>query len=251
MRKIIIIFIGVILLISVILLVLLFHQQAPNSTPGSIPTPSQYQYPPGGTGGNGGGNGSSGIPLQVETITPANNTKSVSLNQVIYIGFNRSFRRDEISLSSFPVITFTQNIQGQSLILSPRSPLTANTQYTLYITSHSPQQTFTFTFSTIGDNPTQPNTYPGIGNSFNKYAGDVPPDVFLANRTPYDANTYALTSRYNDSPPGNYYFIVQLYNADPTISKQDFLTWVHSIGLSDDILSKMDIRYILPPSVQQ
>lgn len=70
------------------------------------------------------------------------------------------------------------------------------------------------------------------------------PDMFLANQLPYSTHTFSVVfSGYKKTPIGHYYFTVTLKGADQNSAKNDFLEWLHSLGLVDAQIQNLDIYY--------
>lgn len=74
----------------------------------------------------------------------------------------------------------------------------------------------------------------------NQYNMTNQPDIFLSNKTPYDTTDFSVTSDFASSPTQHFFFTVTAKNAH---AQQAFLTWLHSLGLTDGQIQILDVRY--------
>lgn len=67
------------------------------------------------------------------------------------------------------------------------------------------------------------------------------PDVYVANKTPYETTDFSVTSRFVPGyPEGHYGFSVTQNTAN---AQKAFVAWLHSLGLSDEMINTLDIIY--------
>lgn len=69
------------------------------------------------------------------------------------------------------------------------------------------------------------------------------PDLFLSNNLPYQTHDFDASAAFTSSPTDHFYFTVVTKNGNPDGAKQKFLTWVQSLGLTQEQINKLDIRY--------
>lgn len=175
-------------------------------------------------------------PLQVQSVSPLAGATNVPLDSKLAISFNQPFSMKDILFSLSPNISYNLSIAGTSLIISPTNLLTANTPYTFSVSiDGEAQQSFSFTTTQVVI--TSQDSVPGASDQLNK---DKYPDIFLYNRMPFSSDGFQATGGFTSSPSEHYYFTVSLTNAD---GKTAFINWMKSLGLSDQQIQQLDIRY--------
>lgn len=76
-----------------------------------------------------------------------------------------------------------------------------------------------------------------------KYQNKTEPDIFLSNNLPYQTTDFAASAAFTSSPTDHFYFIVLVISGNPDVTKQKFLAWVQSLGITQQQISQLDIRY--------
>jgi len=219
-----------IILLSIVLTVLPVRKPTPNNSQ-QIPTPTPIF--PGST---------NTTPLRVISTNPIDGTTQIASNQPISISFNNTIATEDLLISSIPPVSFTQEVQKNTLILTPQQPYEDNILYTLTLEdAHSHQVLLSLHFSS-GNSPTAiPMQDTNIQTDVDTFDKANHPDVFVANNTPYTANNFSVSASYVDgSPFGHYGVYVSLKTP---VGKQDFLSWLHSLGITDSQTESLDIHY--------
>lgn len=190
----------------------------PFSGPGTIPTSLERVY--------------------VAFVEPKNNSANVPLNQTVQITFNTQVAQQDISFTIQPNIPFALDVEDNKLFVTFTTPLTAHTKYIYTISLHKgfPPQSFSFITADASspiykDNAAQVNA---------EWAKTHQPDLYLYNNVPHTEQTFSVTGDYAEQPTGHFYFQVHSIGIQ---GRNDFLAWIKSLGLTDDQIAQLDIRY--------
>ena len=65
----------------------------------------------------------------------------------------------------------------------------------------------------------------------------------MANQTPYDAVLFSVAAQFVPDIPAHNAILVTLKSDDKEGAKQSFMNWLKSLGLRDEQISSLDIRY--------
>lgn len=68
------------------------------------------------------------------------------------------------------------------------------------------------------------------------------PDIYLANRLPYSTSTFSMT-KFTNWKTGATYFIVSLRGSDSIKSREDAISWMRSLRLTDSQIQSLSISY--------
>lgn len=178
------------------------------------------------------------VPLSVVQTSLQGGNIPVSQTSMA-ITFNRPFSLNEFVFAIDHDLTYTIAIQDNILLITFKSEFQPATTYTYTFTfTNRPSQSYSFT--TVSQAPTPKDSVPGVVDD---YSRTHYPDVFLYNRTPYDSADFSVTGDLTDSPTQHDYFTVTLKGSDVLQSKQSFINWLHSLGLADQQIQTLDIRY--------
>lgn len=131
--------------------------------------------------------------------------------------------------------------EGNQLVIQPLMTLTPNTAFTLTIRSmvgnlliHS----LTFTtkdVSVVGTFPSGFDTYTEQRDLRERA------DIYLANKLPYATDSFTMTLEIPDS--GSYIYNVKSKITDVRKVRENVITWLYSINLTDADIDSFDIRY--------
>lgn len=191
-------------------------------------------------------NANANKPLNVVAVQPASGSLNNALSQKIVITFSHDVASTEASFSIAPTFSYNLSYLGNVISISPNEALLPGTTYT-YVVKYADKNlpTKTYTFQTVG--PTQkylPDTKPTAAvDELNSFQRQNHPDVFLANHTPYRADTFSISSNYREGSDGHFYFVVNLRSNLADKGKSDFMNWLTSLKLEDEQIQKLDIDY--------
>lgn len=169
---------------------------------------------------------------------------NVPLDEIISIKFNRIIDADSVSINILPTTNYTFEVAGDTVIITPDS-LAPSTLYSLSM-SYAPTNEFmaSFAFTTLGPTPTfLPDTRPsGEPENTDELLLRTRPDVYLSNNLPYTNTSFSVDYEFAAGPPSHFAFNVTLLG-DKNVSREDFLAWVRSKGLTDSQIGSLDITY--------
>jgi len=174
------------------------------------------------------------------------NDEDVSLNQIIEIEFSKNFNMNEIEFLINPNTPHDINIEDNKLIVNPVDQWEAGTLYNYTINfPDDPQKVRLYTFTTSG--PTKkylPDTQPeGLVEDTLQQQKTNDPDVYVANNTPYESNTFSVRADFESSTPAHFYFTVTPKVGDEDEVRQAVRVWLQQLDLSDAQIDSLDIRY--------
>lgn len=191
--------------------------------------------------------------LNIVSTTPTDKAISVPLSQVISIVFNRTYDINQLEFIVNPKFEFKKSQTDNTLVITPIIPLQPGTLYTYSLWDKTNSENFrqTFTFTTIGPTPEfLPDTRPvEVIQAEENFLRENRPDIFLKNLTPYSSEIFSITSDYRSPPQSHFYFLVTLKSTDQSIaelSKQEFISWLKSLKLTDQQIQALDITYYYP-----
>jgi methionine-rich copper-binding protein CopC len=185
--------------------------------------------------------------LVVVRTSPSNNqTVSTSLNNIT-LTFDQPVGVQDVPLSINPNIPYSISAQANSIIITPQVPLDPGMSYFVVLRLYQADgkiDLYTLTFKTSGPTPTGTITDldPSAINQINQDELQNAPDVYVSNQTPHSQSTFDVTSDFKSTPTGHYYFTVTL-KGDPNAAKNDFTTWLKSIGLNGSQIGSLDVVY--------
>ena len=184
--------------------------------------------------------------LSVVSTSPTNNQTAVpvSLNNII-LTFDQDVSVPDVPLAISPTIHYSINSEGKSIIITPQEQLDPGTTYSVVLRLYKAGgqiNYYSLNFSVIG-----PTLTPMPTDSFNQQQENdqqrqAAPDVYLSNYTPYSGSDFSISSNYN-LPLHHYQFAVTLSGSDQTQAKQDFLSWLKTLGYTDQEIQSLDITY--------
>lgn len=180
--------------------------------------------------------------VAIDSTIPSDGESNVSLDQKIIVYLNKKVSLKDISFFITPDVQFNISQNDQAVVIQPTSPLSSGTTYTFSLDYKLHPIAGTFEFTTVGPTPTlQPDTQIHIQDIRNNWNRQNHPDLFLYNQTPYDSDTFSVTSDFTPEPTGHFYFTIAV-KTNSSQAKLDFIKWAKSLGLTDDQINSLDIR---------
>lgn len=224
--------VAVLILTFVLVIILGSIKQTPKQTVSTRPTPVIAP-----------GTAPSGL-LKVTQVLPENNATNISSDQKILITFNKNVSPNDIYFYLEPSVDYTITAQKNVLTVIP-TQLNSNQVYDFVVIENTTQAFLWKGTFTTGDPTTASQLPTGRFDNLDVIADNAQrekhPDIFLSNKVPYDTRSFQVTTDFADgTPEGHYFFTVTVISAS---GKQDFLTWLQSLQLTDQQISSLDIRY--------
>lgn len=179
-------------------------------------------------------------PLSILTTDPLNNQTNVPINQIITITFNKNVLSGNITFTIQPSAQYVGNIVNNQYVVNLTSNLLPNTQYTYTIHVHD-RNLGVYTFTTAGSQSGITND--NAAQTIKDWSRTNKPDMFLYNQTPYSTSDFSVSKDISQTAPYNAFFTVSLLGTDKNSGKQAFLQWLTSLGLTDQQIQNLDIRY--------
>lgn len=183
-------------------------------------------------------------PISVIATDPEDNTSNIPVDKVIHITFNRPIDPQEVVFHANPPFAFAQSSADTILTIKPESSLQQATSYSFFVSFLSFPPSVSYSFTTTSPNPSvtpvQGDTVPQHENQQSKITDT---DVFLSNYTPYETADFRVESALTPYPTDHFFFNVTLNKNNPS-AKQLFVSWLHSLSLTDTQIASLDIRYL-------
>lgn len=182
--------------------------------------------------------------LEIIATSPVDEAKNIPVGSDLKISFSRNITADEIEFSIAPTVPFSQTISGSNLTINFETILSGGTRYT-YIIKYPNQRVPSGTYSFITEGPLRPlpNTQPeGAEPTNQQFLREQHPDVFLANYSPYNTGTFSITHVF-DEQNQKFRFTVTSKSEIPETGKNDFLTWLKTLELTDNQIQFLEITY--------
>lgn len=229
-----IVYIGGIFILLVIIFMFAFSHRKQSSSPQFTTTPTPIPLPSN-TASNG---------LAIVNATPADKSTNVNTNQPIVITFNRTIASKDFSFTIASPISYTTSIDGNQFIATPSNPFDPGTEYYYTLQFSDGVVTQKYIFSTSGNGPISDPNYDNASAVNNAGYKILKPDLFLSNQTPYQANDFSVDYHISQIPDTHFVFEVTLTGEDKYRSKQEFLAWLHSLGLLDTQIKQIEFTYL-------
>jgi hypothetical protein len=233
MKKVLFIFLAFIIIIFSFF-VFFIETKKTSVTPSPISTPTPLTLPI----------NTNKTGLSIVSTLPANNATNINANQPIIITFNRTVSSSDFSFALAPNLPYTSSFQGNQFIVTPTNSFDTGTPY--YFTIQFSDGIFAqkFSFVTAGAGPIGNSSFDNVSEVNNAGYKILKPDLFLSNQTPYQTSDFSVNYHLSQTPTDHFAFEVTLTGPNKLQSKQDFLTWLHSLGLTDDEIQQIDITYL-------
>lgn len=183
--------------------------------------------------------------LKIIKTTPADKAKNVPSDQTITVTFNRKISLNELEFSMAPEVKYVLSVKNNELVVTPEQSLNQGITYTYLIKQKDhkiPLATFSFT---VQGNLLEflPDTRPLGAQEFEEnFQRENHPDVFLANKTPFETDLFAVTNRFVKEPEGHFKFTVYLLG-ETSVSQKAFYDWLGSLNLTSEQIAKLDIEF--------
>jgi len=184
--------------------------------------------------------------LDIVSVSPKDGAEEVSLDTTIRITFSRIPNENEIDFSMGPDSIYSQEINDNVLTIKPWQPLAEGTLYTYSVTfTDDNQKIRLYRFVTKGKlTETLPDTR---SEDFIAEAEEQErinhPDIYITNKTPYENDSFSITSDFEPKTPAHYYFTVVSKTNNAASTAQAVDAWLQLQGLTEEQITQLDIRY--------
>lgn len=185
--------------------------------------------------------------LTIVNLSPIDNTQDAGINQAVTVTFNRNIKKEEIELSIMPRVELKIDIRNNLLIFTPVSSYQPGTLYTYLVKSKSfAKPPNTHNFQTTGLTTVfLPDTQDLEGQkNLDDFQKSSHPDVFLSNQTPFENEFFRIDSYFTDVPAGHFAFTASIKTMPVANGKTEMNNWLLSLGLAQDQIKNLDIRYL-------
>ena len=186
------------------------------------------------------------VAPSVISTSPTNGQTNVPVNTPITIIFNRPVSADELTFWVGPNISATTSISGNTLTATLSTVLDQGTTYGYNIKFKNGSAAKSVYFTTEGTGPASNTLYDPVRELQSSQDKQLHPDIYISNEMPYTGDLFHVSYSYTASPNSHIYFSVLLYGNNQNAAKQDFVSWVKSLGITDQQINTMDIRYSQP-----
>lgn len=179
---------------------------------------------------------------KIIAVNPADQEKNVSLKSKIEITLNSEIENGRVQFFIDPKVPFSMAVNGNFITITPEINFQPGTKYT-YILRFAGQTlpSRTYAFFSTGSITNIPDTRPIEGEKQQaEFQRENHPDVFLSNNVPYQTAAFSVESEFASSPVGHFRFTV---TQKSTAGKNDFLSWLQSLELTEDQITNLDIIY--------
>lgn len=233
MKKTIYLISGLILLAVIVLIAVFFSSRNKQTSPAqensfiptAIPIPTSRDS----------------VPLKIIRTDPLDKKTAVPVNQIITITFNRNLAPQDVSFAILPDAPHVANIVNNQLLVNFTATLSAHTTYTYTITSKGTVVTHPNTFTSA--DAVSAITNDNAAETMTNWSRANEPDLFLYNHVPYSTTNFSVTGDSTQTAPYHFYFTVSLTGLNTDEDKKEFVAWVASLGLTNDQIQKLDIRF--------
>lgn len=233
MKKTIYLISGLILIVIIVIIAVFLSssnkQAAPASNPNFIPTAIPIPT------------SSDSVPLQIIKTDPLDKTTAIPVNQIITITFNRNLAPQDVSFSIQPDAPHAASIVNNQLLINFTATLSARTVYTYTATHNGKVITHPYTFTTA--DAASVFTNDNTAETLTNWSRVNEPDLFLYNRVPYASTNFSVEGASTQTEPYHFYFTVSLSGINTDQDKKEFVAWLTSLGLTNDQIQKLDIRF--------
>lgn len=184
--------------------------------------------------------------LDIIGVSPSDLSTNISLDSKIVIDFSKEFNLEEIELFISPDLVSKKEIVKNSLIISPLENLKEGTTYTVSVNlKYNLEKVRLYKFTTQG------NKQEALADTRNEKAIESfkieerkeSPDIYVANNTPYETESFKAVSEYNPVVPSGYYLIITSKISNQQEVRNSVNVWLQSLLLTADQINSLDIRY--------
>ncbi|MDP3724110.1 MAG: Ig-like domain-containing protein [bacterium] len=180
--------------------------------------------------------------LVILSTVPRNGEAAVEINIPLRIVMNQPIENVSLTAVVTPRVDYATQKLGPVFFLTPRTTFEKNTQYTIDILSGN-TRVGSFSFITgaqehAGTAPDESSIQEQERFYLNNY-----PDVFLSNNIPFDSDQFFIKRGGVRPPPDQRNYFVVTLKGDRENSKEVFLHWLRSLGLTDTQIQTLDIEY--------
>lgn len=203
-----------------------FQPGQKNFLTGVVPSPIPIQ------------NGQNSI-LKILLTEPADKQTAIPINQFITVTFSKNVLGKDISFAIQPPATYDTSVVNNQLVVSFSSNLLPTTLYTYTVYFHG-NNLGSFTFTTAGATSVAQDQ---AALTMKNWSRANQPDMFVYTNTPYKTADFSVVADFIKTSPYNAFFNVSLLGQNKDQNKQAFLVWLTSLGLTDQQIQNLDIRY--------
>lgn len=180
--------------------------------------------------------------LTLISTTPINQSIQIPVISTITMTFNKAVEESSPTIQIFPSAPFSFSVASAILTITPNSPLSPSTNYTVTTTLEG--KSFFVLFTTAGSAPTPgPNTRDE--NQVQKDTNatkELQPDTFLSNLTPYTDVNFSVTSDFSQTL-GQFQFTVVSTSGATVPAQTAFTEWAKKQGLNDEQIERVSVVY--------
>ncbi|MGH7245671.1 MAG: Ig-like domain-containing protein [Candidatus Levyibacteriota bacterium] len=186
---------------------------------------------------------SSSSLIHVISTTPPNKAINTPLNQKITIVLDKFVSEKDITFSTFPQANLTLSIDRNIINATISGEFFPSTTYKYVVTYKNYPLPITYSFTTEGPTPTpRPKLSVSVKTMRDDWNRENHPDIFLSSQLPQDTNTFSADYRFTQIPYAHYAFTVTA-KIDANAAKTDFISWMKSLGITDEQIQTLDITY--------
>lgn len=184
--------------------------------------------------------------LDITAVSPADGSLDVETGMPLEITFSRKFTMTEIEFIISPNTPYLINNYENKLIVAPQTSWETGTPYGFSINfTDDDQQVRLYRFTTTGPTPSYlPDTQAEeVMEYTNAYEKENNPDIYVANQTPYETDTFAIRADFEPKVPAHYYFTVTTKTGAASQAQAAVNEWLKSLDLTQEQIDNLDIRY--------
>lgn len=179
--------------------------------------------------------------IQVTHIQPADASTNNPIFVTIKATFNQDITSQNITFSILPPTPFTLEKIGTIATITFSKPLQQASQYFYSFNLNNIEILPAFSLTTEGQGKIKiPDTSVNPAGRALEYQRMHDPETYLQNYSPHETSAFAFNFSFEGS---HIYFTVTSKKVTKDDAKQQFFTWIQSIGLTQQQLQTLDIRY--------
>ncbi len=184
--------------------------------------------------------------IDVVAVSPADMSTDLVKTVPIEITFSKPITDKDVEFMIGPDIPFTQQIEGNKLIITPTENFKTKTLYSYRIRiTNELEKVRIYTFTTAGDGLLKiPDTGPSDEQikAYDAVVRTEHPDIYVYNNTPYSNASFSVTAAFSEATNANKFTVI-LKDANKNQARADFILWLQSLDMTDEQIQTLDIEY--------